>query len=96
GRTDLTAKLHVIELPLYALALFYFVAAFGIVGAAIAWFARVALDTTALYLMAAAQFSPLRAALLKLTLGTVASGCGLALIFVFQSPFWFGFLQGIK
>jgi len=94
GRTDLTAKLHLIELPLYALALFYFVAAFGIVGAAIAWFARVALDTTMLYLMAAAQFASLRTALLQLTLGTVVSGLGLALIFMFQSHLGLDVLQG--
>lgn len=60
GRSDLTAKLHVAELPLYALGLVALVSIFGITGAAIAWFARVFMDTVALYWMAMHQFSGLR------------------------------------
>ncbi|MBA4156800.1 MAG: oligosaccharide flippase family protein [Gemmatimonadetes bacterium] len=44
GRPDVTAKLHLIELPLYLLALWWLIERWGIEGAAIAWVARVSLD----------------------------------------------------
>jgi O-antigen/teichoic acid export membrane protein len=52
GRPDLTAKLHLIELPLYIGALFGLMHLYGIEGAAIAWTVRVVLDTFALFLIA--------------------------------------------
>jgi O-antigen/teichoic acid export membrane protein len=51
GRPDLTAKLHLIELPCYFLAIIVLIRAHGIEGAAIAWFGRVLVDTIALFLM---------------------------------------------
>lgn len=48
GRPDLTAKLHLLELPLYAAFLWWAVGRFGIVGAAVAWTARVTLDAVAI------------------------------------------------
>jgi O-antigen/teichoic acid export membrane protein len=51
GRPDLTAKLHLIELPFYAVLLFVMAKAFGIRGVAIAWFLRVALDTLLLFIL---------------------------------------------
>ncbi|MCK4858841.1 MAG: flippase, partial [candidate division Zixibacteria bacterium] len=44
GRPDLTAKLHLIELPLYLTILWLLVRNYGITGAAFAWTARVTLD----------------------------------------------------
>lgn len=44
GRPDLTAKLHLIELPLYLLGLRWAVGVYGIEGAAVAWTARVVVD----------------------------------------------------
>ena len=44
GRSDLTAKLHLIELPLYLALLIWALETFGIWGAACAWSARIALD----------------------------------------------------
>jgi O-antigen/teichoic acid export membrane protein len=44
GRADITAKFHLLELPLYLLLLWYAVQTWGIVGAAIAWVVRVGLD----------------------------------------------------
>jgi O-antigen/teichoic acid export membrane protein len=44
GRPDLTAKLHLIELPFYLVAVGWLIVAFGIEGAAIAWVARVSVD----------------------------------------------------
>ena len=52
GRPDLTAKLHLLELPIYLGMLFWLIHADGIEGAAIAWTARTVLDALALFLMA--------------------------------------------
>ena len=52
GRPDLTAKLHLIELPFYLLTLWWLLGAYGIVGAAIAWVLRVTVDTLILFIMA--------------------------------------------
>jgi len=49
GRSDVTAKLHVAELPLFAIMLVLSVHFLGITGAALAWTMRVALDTGLLY-----------------------------------------------
>ncbi len=49
GRPDITAKLHLTELPFYLATLFVLVRWWGIKGAAIAWLLRVALDTFALF-----------------------------------------------
>src|SRR5207245_5800245 len=49
GRPDLTAKLHLIELPIYVPALWLAIHYFGIVGAAMAWTVRVALDGALLF-----------------------------------------------
>lgn len=44
GRSDLTAKVHIIELPIYLLMLVYGISLYGVKGAAMAWTARMALD----------------------------------------------------
>ncbi|MEW6406582.1 MAG: oligosaccharide flippase family protein, partial [Chloroflexota bacterium] len=49
GRPDLTAKLHLIELPFYLLAVWWLISAYGIEGAAIAWVVRVAVDAILLF-----------------------------------------------
>src|SRR6267154_1183080 len=49
GRPDLTARLHMIELPFYLLALWWLVGARGIEGAAIAWTGRVTVDAVVLF-----------------------------------------------
>lgn len=49
GRADITAKLHLIELPLFLFALHYLISNFGVVGAAYAWVGRMVLDTTLLW-----------------------------------------------
>jgi O-antigen/teichoic acid export membrane protein len=48
GRADVTAKLHVLELPLFLIALFYMLHTFGIAGAAWAWVGRMVFDAIAL------------------------------------------------
>jgi len=52
GRPDLTAKLHLIELPFYLLVVWWLIQSYGIGGAAIAWVARVAVDSLVLFAMA--------------------------------------------
>lgn len=52
GRPDLTAKLHLVELPLYVAALWFCAHRFGIVGVAMAWTIRVAIDALLLFMLA--------------------------------------------
>jgi O-antigen/teichoic acid export membrane protein len=49
GRPDLTAKLHLIELPAYLLTLWWLVSARGVEGAAMAWTARMGVDAMLLF-----------------------------------------------
>lgn len=52
GRPDLTAKLHMMELPCYLLVLWGLTSTYGIEGAAIAWTARCTLDAIVLFALA--------------------------------------------
>src|SRR5216683_1926896 len=56
GRPDLTAKLHLIELPCYLLGLWWLISAYGVEGAAIAWTARVGVDALVLFVVAQRLF----------------------------------------
>lgn len=49
GRPDLTAKLHLIELPFYLVTAWWLIGEYGIEGAAIAWVVRVVVDTLFLF-----------------------------------------------
>jgi O-antigen/teichoic acid export membrane protein len=94
GRPDLTAKLHLIELPLYLLALCWLVAMYGIEGAAIAWTVRAVGDALVLFGLArrllpvGTSFRPqitllLAFALVTLALATLPQGLILKGIFLF-------------
>lgn len=50
GRPDLTAKLHLVELPIYVLVLWLLMDSYGIEGVAAAWMFRVALDASVLFI----------------------------------------------
>jgi O-antigen/teichoic acid export membrane protein len=52
GRPDLTAKLHLIELPFYLIAVWWMTRIFGIEGTAMVWSARVIVDAIILFFMA--------------------------------------------
>jgi O-antigen/teichoic acid export membrane protein len=52
GRPELTAKLHALELPFYAFAMVWLLGRFGIVGVALAWLIRVAVDCFLLAILA--------------------------------------------
>lgn len=49
GRPDITAKFHLLELPLHLTLTYFLVKAWGIPGAALAWTTRVSLDTFLLF-----------------------------------------------
>jgi len=51
GRPDLSAKLHLIELPVYLITLWILITIFGALGAAMAWVARVTIDGIILFLI---------------------------------------------
>lgn len=57
GRPDITAKLHLIELPIYLVMVWFLIKTFGITGAALAWLLRTTLDTT-LYFWLFYRLSP--------------------------------------
>jgi O-antigen/teichoic acid export membrane protein len=59
GRPDLTAKLHLLELPFYLGILCWLIRVDGIEGAAIAWTARTVFDALALFVIAG-RFLPSR------------------------------------
>lgn len=48
GRADITAKLHLLELPIFIGALTFMIATYGVVGAAWAWVGRMVLDAVLL------------------------------------------------
>jgi len=52
GRADVTARLHLVEAPLYLGYMWWLTARFGIVGTACAWLIRVGLSALALTLLA--------------------------------------------
>jgi hypothetical protein len=53
GRPDLTAKLHLVELPLYAAAMWMLARSLGLAGVALAWTLRVSFDAAVLSYLAA-------------------------------------------
>jgi O-antigen/teichoic acid export membrane protein len=52
GRPDLPAKLHLLELPIYAVLISALANAFGLEGVAMAWTLRIVIDTSALWWIA--------------------------------------------
>ena len=77
GKPDLTAKLHLIELPLYVVALFLVIPGFGIEGAALVWTGRAIADALALFVLCATHLS-LRPQVARGMLLTIAASAPLA------------------
>ena len=67
GKPDLTAKLHLIELPAYLATLWWLTRRHGIEGAAIAWTARAIVDALVLFVLAK-RFLPARVPLSSQTI----------------------------
>ena len=94
GRPDLTAKLHLAELGFYLALLWWLLGAYGIVGAAVAWVARVTVDAILLFVIAqrlvpvtnAFAIAPILVggcAIILLAIGGVISGAMIKIFFVF-------------
>jgi O-antigen/teichoic acid export membrane protein len=81
GRPDLTAKLHLLELPVYLGVLFWLIHADGIEGAALAWSARTVLDALVLFLMAK-RFLPARSPMPSKTKGLLGAATATMLLAV--------------
>jgi len=77
GRPNFTAKLHLIELPIYALTVWGLVHRFGIVGAAFAWLLRVLIDGLILFHKA---WSLLATARIKKVQTLLSMGCALGVL----------------
>ena len=74
GRADITARVHVFELPLYAVMIFGLTERFGLAGVAMAWSGRMLIDSTILGLLTARELPEATAAVsrsLKWTLGVL-------------------------
>lgn len=80
GRPDLTAKLHLIELPLYLVLLPLAIARFGITGAAIAWCVRAVADAALLGLLGSSEIREGGARLASLVGVTIALLVGLVVL----------------
>ena len=103
GKPDLTAKLHMLELPAYIVALWWLTTKYGINGAAMAWTGRVAFDAIVLFVLAK-RFVPIRIpfspqisslaviALVTLVLATLPQGLMLKGVFLLVTML--GFLLG--
>lgn len=95
GRPDVTATLHLIELPIYLGLMWWLISKRGIEGAAIAWSARVSIDALFLFVLARRSLPgksviPLRTALLPGAALLILASAALL-----QSPFAKGvFLLG--
>jgi O-antigen/teichoic acid export membrane protein len=72
GRPDLTARLHLVELPVFVAVLYVLVRALGVEGAAIAWLVRVFVDGAALFWLLWRR-SPRHGAAARRSLGLVAA-----------------------
>jgi O-antigen/teichoic acid export membrane protein len=93
GRPDLIAKLHLVELPLYAVAIVVFVRSFGVQGIAIAWTLRATVDALALLWLAHRRLGlravprvggawPILLMLAAMGAGTLIATTGARLLFV--------------
>jgi O-antigen/teichoic acid export membrane protein len=85
GRPDITAKLHMIELPIYLAAFYLSVTHFGIQGAAMAWSLRVTLDCLFLYLYSYRLLALPASAFRGMLACGAAAGLVLALAMLFPS-----------
>lgn len=103
GRADLTAKLHLIELPFYFLGLWVSMSQWGLVGAAAAWTLRAGIDALAMFVISMWLESGLGRtlkpdalivvlALAALALGTILSDAIARAIFTTLTLACFGFL----
>jgi O-antigen/teichoic acid export membrane protein len=77
GRADLTAKLHLLQLPPYVVAVWWLVSEYGLMGAVVAWSGRAAVDALGMFVLAvtAGNAAPPRRSTL---LGAAVAAAGVA------------------
>lgn len=75
GRPDVTAKLHMLELPVYLCILWVLIRKYGIEGAAVAWTMRMGMDALALFMLSDCICSVDREFLSKLSIGIAGEFC---------------------
>jgi O-antigen/teichoic acid export membrane protein len=103
GKPDLTAKLHLIELPFYLFFLWWLILIKGAEGAAIAWSGRVVLDTLLLFLFSRKfltldnrsfriKMTALFSTSLILVIGSMITGTANRFIFLFGFLICFGLM----
>ena len=82
GRPDITAKLHILEFPVYIILLYFFTILWGVEGASIAWTFRVAIDAILLTIISGRyiSFLPLNSVRLIIPLIYILCICLSALI----------------
>lgn len=85
GYAKWTGFAHILELPPYAVALWWLLERYGIEGAAIAWTARIVIDTVVLYLMAVRLEPRLLATMLR-DLWWMVVTCGAAIGLAWLGP----------
>jgi O-antigen/teichoic acid export membrane protein len=84
GRPDLTAKLHLLELPVYVPLLWWAVHRYGILGAAIVWTVRVAVDAALLFWLACGFLGNNGKVIRQMTAGLLAAVGALVLPIAFE------------
>ena len=80
GRADLTAKFHVVELPIYVFLLWYGLSVYGVIGAALAYILRVILDLSLLTVFTAKLANDSRELMISSFYATVLGLCMFALV----------------
>ena len=79
GRPDVSAKLHLLELPLYLLVLWWAIQNHGIRGAAMAWTGRMVLDGVLLFWLSSRFLGEHTALLKRMTAGMLGALAGVML-----------------
>src|SRR5208337_412934 len=85
-RPDLTAKFHVVEVPVYLAGLWLGLRLFGVEGAAFVYLGRVALDAVLLYWAAARVLPGVRAVVRRTALRLAVGAVAIGLAFVVAAP----------
>jgi hypothetical protein len=83
GRPDVTAKFHLMELPVYIVMLLFLARSWGITGVAVAWLLRVMIDTILLFWFSSRLLPECRFIVTRLPLmigGALALNLAVALI----------------
>ena len=86
GRPDLTAKVHLLELPLFGALLIILLDRFGLAGAAIAWSVRHIVDAGVLLVVTGRLLPPSRAPIGRAVAWTFATCAVFAVATVVSSP----------